>query len=381
MARRKLMPKISVIMPVYNIGNYIKRAVESLLHQSLYDIEILCINDGSTDNSLSILQDYASRDKRVRVFTQPNAGVGTARNLGLSKATGTYIMFCDSDDWYEPLMCQRLYQTMTQENVDLVCCDCFVDYETDLLGRNKSNLSWHSLRFKGKWTLSEKIKKKINTVLWNKIFKRDLIDRYHITFPNIREHDDDAFVFQYLYAATAVYGLPEKLYHYCLRKNSIMSTFLLTPQKANKWDILLAWRHVSLFLVNQLHYSCLPAVQLEQFGGAFQKMREHFHWEHISPEDINQLRGILQDLPLDGKMPIQQVLLQLREDGDIHPLLACCAEYKKRWLGIITYEHNFKESRLFILGIEIYKKNFIENSIRVLGLFRFKTQVSDIQSL
>lgn len=364
------MPKISVILPFYNVETYIERAVKSLLNQSLSDIEVICIDDGSTDKSLSIVQDYALKDKRIRVFSQYNSGAGVARNLGLSKAQGKYIMFCDSDDWYKPDMCQSLYQTIVKEDVDLVCCDCCVDYEKDLLGRSKRNLEWHSLQFQGKRPLPGEIKKQVNIVLWNKIFKKDLIDKYHITFPNIREHDDVAFVSQYLYVASSIYGLPEKLYHYCLRKNSIMSTFLLSPQQANKWDLLQAWRHVSLFLVNQLQYTFLPREQVEQFCGLFQEIRKHFNWNLFSKAEIQQLGKILKDIPLDRRIPLQNVLLQLRE-GNIQPFLESCADYKKRWFGIIKYERNFKESRLFVLGVEIYKKMFVENSKRVFGIFKF----------
>lgn len=105
-------PKISIIIPVYNTGEYLSKCLDSLIYQTYDNIELICVNDGSTDNSLSILEEYAKKDSRIKVFSQENSGQSAARNLGLSIATGDYISFIDSDDW--------VFLTLYQTFVDVI---------------------------------------------------------------------------------------------------------------------------------------------------------------------------------------------------------------------------------------------------------------------
>ena len=103
------MPKISVIMPVYNGEKYLNQCLDSVIGQSLQDIEIICVNDGSTDSSPDILRSYAAKDPRVKVFDQPNLNAGAARNLGMKYATGEYYSFLDADDFFDPQMLELAY--------------------------------------------------------------------------------------------------------------------------------------------------------------------------------------------------------------------------------------------------------------------------------
>ena len=102
--------KVSVILPVYNASDYLHQCMDSIVGQTLKDIEIICVDDGSTDNSLDILKEYEQKDKRVKVIQQKNAGAGAARNNGLSIATGEYLSFLDSDDFFEPDMLEKAYE-------------------------------------------------------------------------------------------------------------------------------------------------------------------------------------------------------------------------------------------------------------------------------
>ena len=119
------MPKVSIIVPVYNVEKYLCQCLESLVHQTLTDIEIICVNDGSTDNSLGILNKYAQLDSRIKVFSQKNQGVSSARNLGLEKVNGEYITFVDSDDWIELNACEILYNTAQERNTDILLCSYY----------------------------------------------------------------------------------------------------------------------------------------------------------------------------------------------------------------------------------------------------------------
>lgn len=118
------MPKVSVIVPVYNVEKYLGECMDSILAQTLEDIEVICVDDGSTDGSAAILDDYASRDNRVRVIHKENAGYGAAMNTGLDAARGEYIAIVESDDFIDPDMYERLVRDMDDYVLDVVKCDC-----------------------------------------------------------------------------------------------------------------------------------------------------------------------------------------------------------------------------------------------------------------
>lgn len=124
------MPKVSVVIPIYNMEKYLERSIQSLLKQSLQDIEIILVNDGSSDSSLEICKRYESIDKRVKVINKSNAGVSSARNAGLDIATGDYIGFIDPDDWVEIDMYEGLYNTIVDINADIVMCNFVIDNNT-----------------------------------------------------------------------------------------------------------------------------------------------------------------------------------------------------------------------------------------------------------
>lgn len=119
---------ISVIVPVYNTEKYLDRCIQSILSQTYSNIEILLIDDGSTDSSGAICDKYAEQDSRVRVFHKANGGVSSARNMGLDKAKGTWFTFVDSDDWIDMDMYEQMYNAAIQNKVDMVCCDLLVEY-------------------------------------------------------------------------------------------------------------------------------------------------------------------------------------------------------------------------------------------------------------
>ena len=114
------MPKVSVIVPVCNVERYVAECLETLIHQTLKDIEIICLNDGSTDNSGKILEDYSERDKRVKVVHKENTGYGNSMNIGLQMACGDYIAIVESDDFVEPDMLEILYNTAVEQEADIV---------------------------------------------------------------------------------------------------------------------------------------------------------------------------------------------------------------------------------------------------------------------
>lgn len=254
----KKEPKISIIVPVYNAEKYLEECLNSLIEQSYKNIEILCINDGSKDNSYSILQKYAQKDKRIIVFSQENSGPAMARNLGLANANGEYLMFCDSDDSYEPTMCEEMLKTIHGSDYDFVMCDANI-VEVDKGTRPVDVVAYNLANFFGKIDLTDSLKTKIQCILWNKIFRMSVVRKYDITFPNGFEMDDDAFIFQYLASSQKIFGLKTKLYNYKLVSTGIMANYFTLNKSKKVFDVVYAYSHaLNKIMQNELLEDSLP---------------------------------------------------------------------------------------------------------------------------
>ena len=241
------MPKISIIVPVYNVEKYLPRCLDSLISQTLDDIEILCIDDGSMDNSLEILQKYAEQDARVKVFSQENAGVAQARNLGLKHMQGQYLMFCDSDDWYEPIMCEKMLQTITCENVDFVLCNTILQDIGEDSARQVGKMKDKYRLPAGEYLLDTETKQRMSVVVWDKIFRTDYIKKYNLFFPPVAPGEDMVFVHQYMALSKKCIVLEDKLYNYLLRGTSLIGAFLAGKQN-QKSDFFKAMKYECDFL-------------------------------------------------------------------------------------------------------------------------------------
>ena len=114
--------KVSVVMPIFNAYKYIRPALESIMEQTLREIEIICVDDGSTDRTLDILKEYQSKDSRIRIITENNAGPAAARNKGLSRVRGEYVIFLDADDFFNPQLVEKLYDVATRDQLDIAIC-------------------------------------------------------------------------------------------------------------------------------------------------------------------------------------------------------------------------------------------------------------------
>lgn len=235
--------KISIIVPVYNAKKTLYRCINSLINQTYKNIEIICINDGSEDNSLDILQEFSSKDKRIKVFNQKNSGSAKARNMGLNNATGEYLMFCDADDWYENNTVELMTKTIIDKNTDLVMCNCNV---VDLANgeiQTAEYCSYNKLNLSGYKIIDRKNIDKINVVLWNKIFKASIIKEHLIQYPVKYEHDDTIFLSKYLLFAKSYYGLDVNLYNYVVGNPlSIMGQVFTLNNNGRQYDFIYAWQ-------------------------------------------------------------------------------------------------------------------------------------------
>ena len=210
-------PLVSVIVPVYNGEKYLKEMIGSVLLQTLGDFEVLCINDGSTDGSDEIIQNMMRRDKRVRYFEQEHADAGTARNRGLERAQGKYVVFWDADDKFDKWALERMCRKMEKTRADIcVCGVCeFTDagkvYEAD--GYLRTDMLPEKDPF-NKFDVRERLFWFGSNVLWNKMFRRQFIVREKLRFQSIPQANDTAFVMLAMYLAALITCVDKKLVYY-----------------------------------------------------------------------------------------------------------------------------------------------------------------------
>jgi|GEM_PF-1930807 len=220
------MKLVSIIMPMYNAEKYVSHALDSLIVQTYKNIEILAIDDGSTDGSMKILKNYASRHARVKIVAlAKNSGVGTARNAGLDAAKGEYIMFLDSDDWHNPDMVEKMVSAMERRGADLVVCLANLYDDAGALPEIFEKIGTlnkqESLEKDGTLDMGD-ARREISSVVWDKIFRKSAIDRHGLRFPDgWREHEDTLFVREYLLVSESLYVLKERLCNHVLRDGSI----------------------------------------------------------------------------------------------------------------------------------------------------------------
>lgn len=211
--------KISVIVPVYNVENYLSRCLDSLISQTLRDIEIICVNDGSTDKSLVILRDYAQKDSRIKVINQENTGVSVARNNALEVAIGEFIGFVDSDDWVSPDFYENLYNGAVENNAEIACSNIIKTFEN----KKESNF----LMYK-KMQVSETISDKLEVAripefnyIWNRIYKREALIKNNIKFLESNLFEDALFSLKALTLLGKMVTVKKGAYYYFDNKNSL----------------------------------------------------------------------------------------------------------------------------------------------------------------
>lgn len=222
------MRKFSVIIPVYNVEEYLEECLESIVNQSFKDFEVICVNDGSTDNSLEILQKYAEKDKRFKVLNQENQGQGVARNNALKIANGEYILFVDPDDFVEFDMLEVLKERLDVQNVDVA----FFDYQ--IFGENtKTKIVRFMDEMKNTLNLNindnfifnwqELVKDNFRytaMMVWNKVYSNKFLKENHIQFAPNKNAEDHIFSIGATLLADKISYIKKTLYHYRKRPDS-----------------------------------------------------------------------------------------------------------------------------------------------------------------
>lgn len=216
-------PLISIIVPIYNCEQYLEQCIQSIIRQSYTNLEIILINDGSTDKSVDICNDYAKRDKRISVYNIKNHGVGHARNFGLNKANGYYVVFIDSDDYVELTYIEKLYLSIKDDNTDLGVCsynDLFNDGRQfpEIINTDKISLLSDNI-FNDYGILGYRL-----SVPWGKIYKLSIIKDNNIIFPeDMVTAEDQIFNDRYFRYVGKYRYIDECLYNYRIGNSNSLS--------------------------------------------------------------------------------------------------------------------------------------------------------------
>ena len=321
----QLNPIVSVIIPVYNQEKYLEECLKSVCQQTLQNLEIICIDDGSTDSSLSILKEYQNQDSRIKVLSQQNGGAGTARNLGMKHASGTYLSFLDSDDCFVPAMLETMVTDIENNNSDVVVCrsDCF-DTESKKVTPMPWSIREDLLPPKTVFNSKDIYKDFFELFVWwpwDKLFRKSFIDSLKIYYQNLRTTNDLFFVCASVLMAERISCIPDILVHQRINlKTSLSST------REKSWDnFLSALTNLKEFIIEKNIYTqfqqdfinyCLnfslwhlDTIKGHSYTDLYQALKEKWFYEfgitehnreyYYCPENYDRMKEIMDKNPED----------------------------------------------------------------------------------
>ncbi|MBV4417258.1 glycosyltransferase [Clostridium tyrobutyricum] len=215
-------PKITVIVPIYNVEKYLHKCIQSIINQTYPHLEIILVDDGSPDNCGSICDDYSLKDDRIKVIHKENGGLSDARDVGLDNATGDYVSFIDSDDYISKEFYEVLINLIIKYNADIAQCEFLEIYEDYTYNEVKIYIDQNINILNNIEALNNLFNENyVNTVVvWNKIYKRELFK--NIRYPKGKVHEDEYTTYKLLFNAEKVVLTSKKMYYYLQRSNSIM---------------------------------------------------------------------------------------------------------------------------------------------------------------
>ena len=226
------MPKVSVIIPVYNTEKYLRECLDRVISQTLADIEIICVDDGSTDSSLEILKEYAQKDKRIKILQQENKGAGAARNFGLKKAKGEYVAFMDADDKYPDKQTLETVFIKVKENNVLICGGEFAVFTECQKKPFQDEIEWISkgASLDGYFFPEEKIINykdyQFDYGYHRFIYNKNFLIENNLFFPDYKRYQDPPFLVKAMFNAENFYAISKITYAYRINHNEV------------KWDVI-----------------------------------------------------------------------------------------------------------------------------------------------
>ncbi len=261
------MIDVSIIVPVYNKERFLVECMECLIHQTYRNIEIICVDDGSADSSLKILEEYAAKDSRVVVIPQKNQGAGNARNTGIKHAKGRYMQFLDADDFFDLDMVEKMLAKADEENADIVLCNALqYNHETKVEEAHK----W--LNVKG-FELDVFSYKDVGNIfnittpsIWNKLYKRELILDNNITYQEIQSNNDTAFSVITLLLAKRITYVNEYFVHY----RYYQDTFRISSsrEKHMNCSVMAYERIIQVMKENGILEEVMPLLNYQMYNSA-----------------------------------------------------------------------------------------------------------------
>ena len=311
-------PKISVIIPVYNVEKYLRQCLDCVVAQTLREIEIICVDDGSTDDSLKILNEYAASDKRITVLKQQNKGAGAARNAGMAAAKGEFLSFLDSDDFFEPNMLETMYDKAQEDGSDIVVCGYYkydqqLGKETVVVNINKAFLNNSPI-------VPEEFGSNLFEVCypnpWSKIFKRELLINNKLQFENLKSCNDITCVMTAEALAGKISAVNKPFVYYRCNTGSQTSTSrfgrnecFISAAAALEKNL----RHFGLYdkFYDKLRYEMDSCLRFETKGDI--KLLQDFAQKHLSPRLYNDLYAEYDGPKVSVIIPVYNVEKYLRQ--------------------------------------------------------------------
>ena len=305
---------VSVIVPIYNVEQYLERCIKSIQNQTYKDLEIILVDDGSPDNCGAICDRYAAEDKRIKVIHKENGGLSDARNFGIHAATGEYFFLVDSDDWIHNQAVEILMQMIVQNSCQVVICGYQYAYEGKEYTDDKLSVKYVVDKYQDVDTyIAQDIyfscpdKRLEYTVAWNKIYHKDLFK--DISYPKGKVHEDEYTTFKLLHGAKKIGIIDLPLYYYFVRENSIMGEF-----KQNRFDVFdgyiekmrcyMEWNQPELAeksLLHAMHMLCQYNEWNKDNKRELTTLVKKYHKEIISTVKMNKI-------PLGGRSRIEFIV-------------------------------------------------------------------------
>ena len=232
-----MIPAVSVIVAVYNSERFLARMVQSLVKQTLREIEILLIDDGSTDSSGRMCDEYAAMDSRIRVFHRENRGVADTRQFGLENVTGRYVIHADPDDWMEEDMLEKMYAVAEKEGADMVVCDCVEEYPNRSVRKSQNFVTDDTSK------VMRNFIDKVSVACWDKLVRVDTVRKYRVSFvKGVDIGEDRMFVFRLIEHPLKVAYCPRVAYHYDKFINGCSYTHLTSGKVQQRVRIIQTMR-------------------------------------------------------------------------------------------------------------------------------------------
>ena len=335
------MVAVSIVIPVYNIEKYLPICLDSIINQTFTDFEVICVNDGSKDNSLKILEEYAKRDFRIKVISQENGGSGSARNNGLKNAQGKYIQFLDGDDYFELQMLETLYNLAEKHNAEIaICSSKKVDDEGNITETKNPNspLNLSLIPFNKVFNYKdfpEDIFSLTGTAPWNKLYLREMLLKNDLKFPRLTGPDDLCFVHMAIVCAEKIVAIDDEFINYRFNRPNSVQTY-----RANYTiDIVKASLYIKDFLQKKGIYNFLEKAFINATITAIR-------WETTLCND-EQYQKFLKDLKELMPNDWQIFSSALRADF-ITP------EYLQNFIG---------EKKVYLWGASIFIKGVLEKEV------------------